>query len=92
VRFPNLPVATGGAGATTLPNGSALILGGEDAQESRMITQAAWLPGPKAWRTVGVMLVPRHGFELAIFKGRAWACGGGSSPGLYPVATCTSAL
>jgi hypothetical protein len=38
------------------------------------------------------MLVPRHGFELAMFQGRAWACGGGSQPGLHPVATCTSIL
>jgi len=38
------------------------------------------------------MLVPRHGFQLALFEGRAWACGGGSSAGLHPVATCTSVL
>jgi hypothetical protein len=90
-RLPNLPIPTSGAGATTLPDGSAVILGGQDAQESRIVTQVAWLTGSKAWRTVGAMLVPRHGFELAIFEGRAWACGGGSSPGLYPVASCTSA-
>jgi hypothetical protein len=36
------------------------------------------------------MLVPRHGFELALFDGRAWACGGATLPGLHPVATCTS--
>jgi hypothetical protein len=38
------------------------------------------------------MLVPRHGFQLAVFEGRAWACGGGSLAGLHPVATCTSVL
>ena len=92
LRLPNLPVPTSGAGAATLPDGSALLLGGQDAQESRIVTQVEWLPGPNAWRTVASMLVPRHGFELAIFHGRAWACGGGSSPGLDPVATCTSAL
>ena len=91
IRLPNLPMTTSGAGAATLPDGTTLVLGGEDAQESRMVTQVAWLNGPKAWRTVGSMLSPRHGFELAVFEGRAWACGGGYSPGLYPVATCTSA-
>ena len=89
-RLPNLPVPTSGAGAATLADGSALVLGGQDAQETRIVTQVGWLTGPTAWRSVGAMLVPRHGFELAMFQGRAWACGGGSAPGLFPVATCTS--
>lgn len=92
VRLPSLPIPTSGAGATTLPDGSVVILGGQDAQETRIVKQVAWLTGSKAWRTVATMLVPRHGFELAMFEGRAWACGGGTSPGLYPVATCTSVL
>jgi len=92
VRWPNLPVPTSGAGAVTLPDGSVLVLGGQDAQETRIVTQVAWLSGSNAWRIVGTMLVPRHGFELAMFEGRAWACGGGSAPGLHPVAACTSAL
>jgi N-acetylneuraminic acid mutarotase len=91
-RFPNLPVPTSGAGATTLADGSVVVLGGQDAQETRLVTQVAWLTTAKTWRAVGAMLVPRHGFELAMFQGRAWACGGGSAPGLYPVATCTSVL
>jgi hypothetical protein len=90
VRFPNLPVASSGAGATTLPDGSAVVIGGQDAQETRIVTQVEWLPRPSPWQTVGSMLAPRHGFELAMFQGRAWACGGGSAPGLFPTATCTS--
>jgi hypothetical protein len=90
VRLPDLPRATSGAGAATLGDGSAVILGGQDAVESRMIDQFARLLGPNAWSAAGTMLVPRHGFELAMFEGRAWACGGGSAPGLHPVAICTS--
>jgi N-acetylneuraminic acid mutarotase len=92
IRFPNLPRATSGAGATTLDDGSAVILGGQDAQETRINDQFARLPQPDAWVSTVSMLVPRHGFELAVFEGRAWACGGGSQPGLHPVATCTSIL
>ena len=92
VRFPSLPVPTSGAGAAVLADGSIVVLGGQDAQETRLVTQVAWLAGAKGWHTAGSMLVPRHGFELTIFEGRAWACGGGSAPGLYPVATCTSVL
>jgi hypothetical protein len=90
VRLPNLPTPTSGAGATTVSNGSAVILGGQDASETRLNPQFARLTGPGSWISSGVMLVPRHGFELALFEGRAWACGGGSEPGLHPVATCTS--
>ncbi len=69
-----------------------MILGGQDAQESNIVTQFAQLPDPIAWTPQEAMLVPRHGFELALFQGRAWACGGGSLPGLHPVATCTSVV
>jgi hypothetical protein len=92
VRWPDLPRPTSGAGATTLDDGSAVILGGQDAQETRINDQFARLPGFDAWDSEGTMLVPRHGFELAMFESRAWACGGGSLPGLHPVATCTSVL
>jgi len=92
MRFPDLPRATSGAGATTLDDGSAVILGGQDAQETRINDQFARLPQPDAWVSMGGMLVPRHGFELAVFEGRAWACGGGSQPGLHPVSTCTSVV
>jgi len=45
---------------------------------------AAWVTEP--------MLLPRHGFQLALLGGRFWACGGGSAPGLHPVSSCTSLL
>jgi hypothetical protein len=92
VRFPDLPQPTSGAGATALEDGRAVILGGQDASETKITDQFAELPDPTAWNSLGAMLVPRHGFELALFEGRAWACGGGSLPGLHPVATCTSVV
>lgn len=88
-RPANLPFASSGGGAATFGELDALVLGGEDASETHIVDQwayekaGAWLPGPK-------MLAPRHGFELAMFDGRAWACGGGAAPGLHPVTTCTS--
>lgn len=90
VRLPDLPQPTSGAGATSLEDGRAVILGGQNAQETNIVDLFAQLPDSAAWSTVGTMLVPRHGFELALYEGRAWACGGGSAPGLHPVATCTS--
>ena len=89
VRLPDLPIATSGAGAAALDDGRVVIMGGQDAQETNIVN-AAELLGPSAWAVLGPMLVPRHGFELAPFGGRAWACGGGSLPGLHPVAACTS--
>src|SRR3981081_3069253 len=89
-RAPDLPQPTSGAGATALEDGRAVILGGQNAQETSIVTQFAQLPDPIAWTTQESMLVPRHGFELALFEGRAWACGGGTLPRLHPVATCTS--
>jgi N-acetylneuraminic acid mutarotase len=91
-RLPDLPLPTSGAGATALDDGRVVILGGQDAQESKLINQFADLPDPTAWRPLEPMVAPRHGFELALFEGRAWACGGGSLPGLHPVSTCTSVL
>jgi hypothetical protein len=92
VRLPDLPRPTSGAGAVALDDGSAVILGGQDAGETTINDQFARLPNTDGWSSAGAMLVPRHGFELAMFQGRAWACGGGSQPGLHPVATCTSVL
>jgi len=69
-----------------------VFIGGQDAGETRITDQFAELPDATAWNPLGAMLVPRHGFELALFEGRAWACGGGSLPGLHPVATCTSVV
>lgn len=90
VRFPDLPQPTSGAGAAALDDGRIVILGGEDARESRIVNQYSVLSAAGPWTALGAMLVPRHGFELALFLGRAWACGGGLQPGLHPVATCTS--
>ena len=94
----NAVCATGGlAGcghgdAATLDDGRVIVMGGQDAQESRIVDQLARLPSSNQWTATETMLVPRHGFELAVFEGRAWACGGGSQAGLHPVATCTSVL
>ena len=90
VRLPDLPQPTSGAGAAALDDGRIVILGGENAQETKIVNQSALLLAAGPWTVLGAMLVPRHGFELAVFQGRAWACGGGVQPGLHPVATCTS--
>lgn len=87
-RFAGLPAPTSGEGAAVLGT-SILVAGGEDAAESRIVTQLAFYLSGR-WSTGPKMLAPRHGFELAVLDGRAWACGGGSAPGLHPVATCTS--
>jgi len=89
-RLASLPQATSGAGAVMLGGGSVVVAGGEDAGESRLISQLVHLGLDGKWSGVVSMLVPRHGFQLALFEGRAWACGGGAAPGLRPVATCTS--
>jgi N-acetylneuraminic acid mutarotase len=92
VRLPDLPAPTSGAGAVTLDNGDVIVMGGQDAGEARIVDQFARLPSSNQWTLGSPMLVPRHGFMLALFQGRAWACGGGSLAGLHPVATCTSVL
>lgn len=86
--LPSLPVATSGGGAAAFGGSDLVVTGGQDASETRIVTQLARWSG-HGW-TSESMLDPRHGFELAIYEGRAWACGGGSAPGLHPVATCTS--
>jgi N-acetylneuraminic acid mutarotase len=91
-RLPDLPRPTSGAGAATLDDGRVLVIGGQDAQESRIVDLVARLSSSNQWTAAESMVVPRHGFELAVFEGRAWACGGGSMAGLHPVATCTSVL
>ena len=65
-----------------------MVVGGQSGFESTLVdsvsrlSAGAWVSEP--------MLVPRHGFMLAALGGRLWACGGGSAPGLHPLATCTS--
>jgi hypothetical protein len=89
-RLPDLPRPTSGAGAVTFLGGAVVMAGGQNAGETAIVDQfTRYTPG-KAWSTGETMLVPRHGFELAVFGDRAWACGGGTAPGLHPVATCTS--
>ena len=89
-RIADIPRATSGGGATAFPGGGVVVMGGENAQETAVIDQVTRYSGTTGWSTGDAMMVPRHGFELAVFQDRAWACGGGTSPGLYPVATCTS--
>ena len=90
-RLADLPQVTSGGGAATFLGGAVVVMGGEDASETRIVSQLArYDVNGNSWSTGDSMLEPRHGFELAVFEGRAWACGGGSAPGLHPVATCTS--
>ena len=89
-RPPDLPQPTSGGGALSFDGGDLVVLGGEDAGESRVIDQFVVYQLGSAWKAAGSMLSARHGFELVMFNGRGWACGGGSAPGLHPVATCTS--
>jgi N-acetylneuraminic acid mutarotase len=89
-RLPDLPQATSGGGAATFLGGDVAVMGGQDASETRIVNQLVHYSAGSGWSSTEGMLSPRHGFELAVFEGRAWACGGGSAPGLHPVATCTS--
>jgi N-acetylneuraminic acid mutarotase len=89
-QLPDLPRATSGAGATAFIGGGVVIMGGQNAQETAIVDQLTRYTASSGWSTGDAMMVPRHGFELAVFQDRAWACGGGTAPGLRPVATCTS--
>lgn len=88
-RLPDLPRATSGGGATSFLGGAVVVTGGQNAGETAIVDQLTRYEG-SGWSAAEAMLVPRHGFELVLFEGRAWACGGGIQPGLHPVATCTS--
>jgi hypothetical protein len=88
---PNLPRSTSGAGAVALDDGTVVVMGGEDAAESKVVVQLVHMTAGQ-WSAPQTMLVPRHGFQLAVFEGRAWACGGGAEAGLHPVPTCTSVV
>ena len=87
--IPDVPRPTSGGSALAFPNGDVIAAGGEDAGESTIIDQFVYRRGGN-WVSAGTMLSPRHGFQLALFGDRAWACGGGSAAGLHPVTTCTS--
>ncbi|TME16703.1 MAG: hypothetical protein E6I70_12180 [Chloroflexi bacterium] len=64
------------------------MAGGEDPNESLLVTQVARLRG-SAW-SAEAMLVPRHGIQLALFRERLWACGGATAPAYQASAACTS--
>src|SRR5207247_11302776 len=83
------PAHTRGGSAPAFANGDVTVAGGEDARESRIIDQFVYRRAG-AWVSAGKMQSPRHVFQLALFGDRAWACGGGSAPGLHPATTCTS--
>jgi Kelch motif len=85
--LPDLPAATSGAGGGTLGE-RAMVAGGEDPDGGTMIDRLAVLE-KGAW-SVTTMAVPRHGIALAPYRGRLWACGGGTRAGLHTVADCTS--
>jgi hypothetical protein len=86
--LPGLPIAISGAGAASLGD-VIVVAGGEAASERGAVTdQLAEWDGSR-WLTER-MLFPRHGVELAVLDGRAWACGGGIAPGLHPTTVCTS--
>jgi Kelch motif len=86
-ELPPLPVPTSGAGGGAL-GGVPVVAGGEDPGAGQLVTQLAMLHAG-AWQA-GRMLSPRHGIQLASYRSRLWACGGGDRAGLHPVATCTS--
>jgi N-acetylneuraminic acid mutarotase len=89
-RLPDLPRATSGGGAISFVGGAVAMMGGQDASETAMVDMLSFYADSGAWSATDTMLTPRHGFELAVFQGRAWACGGATAPGLHPVAVCTS--
>jgi N-acetylneuraminic acid mutarotase len=88
-RLPDVPRATSGGGATSFVGGAVVMMGGEDAGESVMVDMLTFF-SDGAWSAVDAMQSPRHGIQLALFQGRAWACGGATAPGLHPVSICTS--
>jgi len=66
-----------------------VVAGGENAAESTLVGHVFRFTGGSAW-TDEPMLVPRHGIQLAVFGGRAWACGGATAAGYQAAADCTS--
>jgi hypothetical protein len=88
-RLPDVPRATSGGGATSFVGGVVVMMGGEDAGESVMVDMLSFY-SDGAWGALDAMQSPRHGIQLALFQGRAWACGGATAPGLHPVSICTS--
>ena len=86
--MPDLPLPTSGAGAAAV-GGQVVVAGGENAAESTLVGHVFRFTGGSDW-TDEPMLVPRHGFQLAVFGGRAWACGGATAAGYQASTACTS--
>jgi Kelch motif len=87
-RLPDLPSPTSGAGAITL-GGQAIVAGGENAGESTLVDHVFRFVGGSGWSDEP-MLLPRHGIQLAVWGGRAWACGGATAAGYQATTACTS--
>jgi Kelch motif len=87
-RLPDLPSPTSGAGAITL-GGQVIVAGGENAGESTLVDHVFRFTGGSVW-TDEPMLVSRHGIQLAVWGGRAWACGGATAAGYHASPDCTS--
>ena len=85
--MPSLPTVTSGAGAAALGD-KVVVAGGENTDQNTIVDQVARFQAGN-WLTEA-MLHPRHGIQLAVLDGRAWACGGAPRPGLGPVNDCTS--
>ena len=66
-----------------------IVAGGENAAESTLVGHVYRFSGGSAWGDEP-MLVPRHGIQLALYRGRAWACGGATAAGYQAAADCTS--
>jgi N-acetylneuraminic acid mutarotase len=86
-RMPDLPFPTSGSGAAAV-GAHVVVAGGENAAESTLVDHVFRFTGGSAW-TDEAMLVPRHGIHLAVFGGRAWACGGATAAGYHAAADRT---
>ena len=65
-RLADLPQASSGGGATTFLGGDVLVMGGQDASETRIVSQLTHYRADNSWSSGDSMLSPRHGFELAV--------------------------
>ena len=69
--------------------GEAIVACGENAAESTLVAHGFRFTGAPAW-TDEPMSAPRHGIQLTVFLGRAWACGGATAAGYQAATDCTS--
>jgi hypothetical protein len=81
--LPNMPVARGGATATTLPDGAILVAGGASATGDPLASAALFQPNA-GWTPTGPMSVPRSGhIALRLNDGRVLLLGGLSQQALF---------